>query len=369
MVIFCLALVLGLTVKTNARESLDAVMPVRGFCIAAPRPADCDKFIAFIDHDLAPRKVNTLVLRVDYNYRYKTRPELAGNVALSKSEVKKLVAVCRKDGIKIIPQINLLGHQSDGSWLGNLLRKHPEFDETPWVKMPKDYQWPNADKLYCKSYCPLHPRVHEAVFAAMDELCDVFEADTFHAGMDEVFYLGEDQCPRCHGLDKAELFAGEVRRIHDHLQQHGRNLWIWGDRLIDGRTTGVGEWEGSFNNTDRAIDLIPKDITLCDWHYESRVPTAAYFAIKGFHVVTCPWKSAETAIQQAGDMARWRATATPEMKPRFCGMMQTVWSGTGTFLGKDKAGKGNPTNSWNCFVALFDNIRQLEQPHAMPIKP
>jgi hypothetical protein len=365
---FLMAL-LCLAVKTNATNAPDDFMPVRGFCIGAPRPADLDKFIAFIDHELAPRKVNTLVLRVDYNYQFESHPELRDKEALSGEEVKKLVAVCRKDGMRIIPHINLLGHQSWHTTPGNLLLKYPEFDETPWIKMPREYNATNSGGLYCKSYCPLHPKVHEVVFAVMDELCDVFEADAFHAGMDEVFYLGEDQCPRCGGRDKAELFADEVRRIHDHLQLHGRSLWIWGDRLIDGKTTGVGKWEGSYNNTYRAIDMIPKDITICDWHYVNPVPTAAYFAVKGFKVVACPWKSEGCAVVQADEMAEWRATATPQMKEQFQGMMQTVWSGANTFLENDYAGTGNPTNSWKCFEALFGEINKLETAAPPPLKP
>jgi hypothetical protein len=133
--------------------------------------------------------------------------------ALSPEDVRKLVAACRRRSIRIIPQINLLGHQSWVSRRGRLFEVYPEFDETPWVKMPETYAWPNSDRLYCKSYCPLHPQVHEVVFALMDELCAIFETDAFHAGMDEVFDLGEDRCPRCSGKDKAALFAGEVRRI------------------------------------------------------------------------------------------------------------------------------------------------------------
>jgi hypothetical protein len=358
--LFCLTALLCLAVKTNAGNGPDDLMPVRGFCIAAPRPAGLDKFIAFIDQELAPRHVNTLVVEVDYDYQYQSHPELRDDKALSREDVKRLVAACRKDGMRIVPMIDLLGHQSEGGELGNLLRKYPEFDETPWVKMPKKYHWPNADHLYCKSYCPLHPKVHEVVFALVDELCDVFEADTFHAGMDEVFYLGEAKCPRCRGRDKAELFADEVRRIHDHLQQRGRSLWIWGDRLIDGKTTGLGMWEGSCNSTYRAIDLIPKDVLICDWHYETPSPTAAYFAIKGFKVVSCPWELATCAVWQADEMARLRTTATPEMKERFEGMMQTVWDDPETFLKRDYAGKGNPTNAWNCFQTLFEEINKLE---------
>jgi hypothetical protein len=276
------------------------------------------------------------------------------------------VAACKKHNIHLIPQINLLGHQSGGSTCGTLLRVHPEFDETPWVKLPEHYAWPNADRLYCKSYCPLYPEVHEVVFAAVDELCDAFEADTFHAGMDEVFYLGEDKCPRCSGKDKAALFAGEVRLIRDQLRQKNRQLWIWGDRLLDGKTTGLGEWEASFNGTDRAIDLIPKDVVICDWHYDRPAPTAIYFALKGFQVVTCPWNRPQVAATQLEDVLHFRANATPQTQPRMLGMIETVWSGCGQFLDhfnarNTGAEQQNQRGDVKCFVTLFDKMASLNQ--------
>jgi hypothetical protein len=356
-------LLLAFTGKASAQTNWDALMPVRGFCISAPQPRDLDAFIAFIDKELRPRHVNTLILQVNYDYQFETHPELRAASALSKEHVKKLVAACKTDEIRIIPQFNLLGHQSWAGNLGNLLRQYPDFDETPNVKMPEKYKWPNADRLYCKSYCPLHPDVHRVVFALMDELCDVFEADAFHAGMDEVFYIGEDQCPRCSGRDKSELFAGEVRRLHDHLQEKGRSLWIWGDRLLPGKTTGLGMWEASYNNTDRAIDLIPKDVMICDWHYERPDPTAAYFALKGLSVVTCPWKSPQTAVLQTQDMLRFRSDSAPEMKDRFQGMVQTVWSDAGSFLRRDYGAQTNTEakSPWNCFTAMFDEIARQQQ--------
>jgi hypothetical protein len=298
---------------------------------------------------------------VDFNYRFESHPELRDSDALSKEDLKKLVKICREYKISIIPQINLLGHQSWAKRTGNLLRIYPEFDETPNVKMAEKYVWPNPDKLYCKSYCPLHPKVHEVVFALVDEICDVFEAGAFHAGMDEVFYIGEEQCPRCSGKDKAELFAGEVTAIHNQLSLKGRHLWIWGDRLLDGKTSGLGEWEASFINTFRAIDMIPKDVMICDWHYEKPVQTAVWFAIKGFSVVTCPWRNAQIAVEQVNDMVRFRSSATPEMAPHFCGMVQTVWSGTGQFMdGFYGSRPENPANSpVVCFKALFDEISRL----------
>ncbi|NLJ43686.1 MAG: family 20 glycosylhydrolase [Bacteroidales bacterium] len=348
---------------SGPQEQLDTILPIRGFCIAAPRPAGLAEFIKFIDEELAPAKVNTLILRVDYNYQYESHPELRDSSALSKNDVRKLVAACRKNNIRIIPQVNLLGHQSWAGTVGNLLRVYPEFDETPLVLMPEKYVWPNPDGLYCKSYCPLHPGVHDIVFDLIDEICDVFETDAFHAGMDEVFYIGERQCPRCAGRDPSELFAGEVRTLRDHLSLKGRKLWIWGDRLIDGRTTGLGEWEASYNNTWRAVDMIPKDVVICDWHYERPDKTPVYFAMKGLSVVTCPWRMPDNAVLQVHDMVNFRNHSTPEMKERFLGMVQTVWSGAEQFLGsyygrRKEDGNNTPVN---CFRALYKEIGKLDR--------
>jgi hypothetical protein len=328
--------------------------PLRGFCIEAPRNEGVDAFVKFINEELGPRKINTLILRVDFNYEFTTHPELRAQNPLTKANVSKLVDACAKHNIQVIPQVNLLGHQSWAGSIGNLLRVYPQFDETPQVKMPEKYEWPNADGLYCKSYCPLHPDVHKVVFDIVDEVCDAFKSSAFHAGMDEVFYIGDDKCPRCGGRDKAELFAGEVRTIRDHLSTKNRKLWIWGDRLIDGKTTGMGMWEASFNNTHRAVDMIPKDVMICDWHYERPDKTAVYFAMKGFKVATCPWKNPTVAVQQSTDMMTFRKDATDEMKENYQGIVQTVWSSASNFLdgfyGKTTEKGETP---WECFTAVF----------------
>jgi N-acetyl-beta-hexosaminidase len=354
---FLLTVVFSVALLAMGQTEKSTDLPVRGFCIAAPKPTDLDRFIKFINDELGPRKINILILRVDFNYQYESHPELRDSNALSKADVKKLVQAARSNGIHIIPQINLLGHQSWAETTMALLRVYPQFDETPHVKMPEKYVWPNPDGLYCKSYCPLHPDVHKVVFSLVDEVCDAFEATAFHAGMDEVFYIGDDKCPRCAGRDKAELFANEVTKIHNHLHQKQRTLWIWGDRLLDGKTTGLGMWEASMNNTHRAVDMIPKDVVICDWHYERADKTAVYFAMKGFNVVTCPWRNPEVAMIQAADMHSFRKTSTPEMRDRFQGIVQTVWSDPGTFLDgfyenvKDPDTRDN--TPWNSFKSVF----------------
>jgi hypothetical protein len=313
-------------------EKIDTILPVRGLAIAAPSAKGLDLFIKFINEELAPAHFNLLILRVDWNYAYESYPNLRDRNPLSKDDVKKIVKACKDNHICIVPQINLLGHQSWAKSTGNLLREYPEFDETPHVHTENYSGWPNPDGLYCKSYCPLHPEVHTVVFALMDELINVFETNWFHAGMDEVFYIGDDKCPRCKGIDKAKLFADEVSRIADHLAKRNGRLMIWGDRLIDGETTGMGEWEASTNNTHRAIDLIPNNVFICDWHYERAEQSAVMFAMKGFDVATCPWRKPEIAVRQLNDMLRFRKNSSRKMTSHFKGIIETIWSGSDGFL-------------------------------------
>ena len=331
--------ILSLTIISLILKA-ESPYPVRGLCVSAPGVDNVDEFVKFIETDLATTGLNLLILRIDYRYQFKSHPELIGNNPYSEADVKKLVKVCNENNIRLIPQINLFGHQSWHSSLGKLLQVYPEFDETPNIKLPPDgeYKWPNPDGLYCKSYCPLHPDVHDVVFDLVDEICDAFETDAYHAGLDEVFYIGHEDCPRCHGHDKAELFAGEVTKIRNHLNEKGRELWIWGDRLIDGKTTGIGLWEGSYNNTHRAIDMIPKDVVICDWHYERPDPTAVLFAAKGLGVVTCPYRNTENAIEQEKMTRLFIEGATKETKPKYMGMLQTAWGSAERFM---ESYKGN----------------------------
>ncbi len=318
--------------KHTVEEEAGEPLPVRGMAVETPKPDALGRCLTFIEEELVRAHFNLLILRVDWNYAYESHPELSDPNPLKLEDVKRIVALCREHGIRLVPQINLLGHQSWAKQNLALLREYPQFDENPSVKTENYSEWPNPDRLYCKSYCPLHPEVHDVVFAVVDEVCDAFEADAFHAGMDEVFYLGEEECPRCHDKDKADLFAGEVTLIRNHLAGKGRQLMIWGDRLIDGRTTGIGEWEASYNDTWPAIDRIPKDVFICDWHYERADLTAAYFALKGFSVATCGYRNPEVCLQQIDDQRRFRAQSAPETAARFQGYIHTIWSGADHFL-------------------------------------
>lgn len=340
------------------QEAGAMTLPVRGLHTFAPARKDLAGALEFIRQSLPAEGINTLIMEFNYQYNYQSRPEFADASALGRDEVRQIAAACREKGIALIPQINCLGHQSWDERNGRLLEKHPEFDETPG-------KHPRNKGIYCRSYCPLHPDVHKVLFDLMDELIAACDAKAFHVGLDEVFILADPDCPRCKGKDPADLFAGEVQALHAHLAARGCRLWMWGDRFLDGKATGIGQWEASTNGTAAAVDRVPKDIVICDWHYGKAHETPRYFAQKGFEVVACPWRKSDVALAQLGHVRAVRADADKAVAARALGMVQTTWCGFAPFLGAYRAQADGtaPTQdaaseTAQCFRALAKAMRE-----------
>jgi hypothetical protein len=347
---------LWISVATVALGAAVSPLPVRGLYLSAPKPDEVPLTVRFIREALPKEGVNVLVMEFDYRYQYTSHAEVVDADALSKADVKAIVAACHEAGVRLIPLINLLGHQSWAAQTFALLQAHPEFDETPG-------KYPNNKDIYCRSYCPLHPALHKVVFDLLDELAEVCEADAVHVGMDEVFILADADCPRCKTRNRAELFAQEVRTLHDHLAETHREMWMWGDRLLDGSVTGLGEWEASQNGTAWAINMVPRDIVICDWHYDSAPPTAAYFAVQGFRVLYAPWRMPEVALGELDLIRSIRTHGNEAIAPRMLGVLQTTWGSASDFIKAYNLDSSAPKESAEAaytFKALFNTIRAMQ---------
>ena len=141
---------------------------------------------------LAAVGVNVVVIEVDYSFEFQSHPEVRSTQFVTKTEARELTAAAHAQGIRLIPLFNCLGHQSWSKVTAPLLAKHPEFDETP-------DKFPQNKDIYCRSWCPQNPDLNRFVFALIDELIDGFDADAVHVGMDEVFLIASEYCPRCRG--------------------------------------------------------------------------------------------------------------------------------------------------------------------------
>jgi len=286
---------------------------------------------------LVPLGVNVIVYEVDYNFAFQSHPELRYPEVITQAQARDLAAFCRRHGVRLIPQFNCLGHQS---WVRQkvvfpLMTNYPELEEVP--NLPKE----RADKTL-KSWCPLHPKVNRIVFALIDELVDAFGADAFHVGMDEVLVIASGRCPRCRGKSPATLFARAVNDLHRHLvKEKGLTMLMWGDRLLDATQKGMGRgWEASELGTAKAIEMIPKDIVICDWHYsvQEDYPSVREFQAKGFRVWPASWKNVEAAVALM-DCAHRDATE------RMLGHLCTSWVLTPGTFARALLGEGDPAKT------------------------
>ena len=266
--------------------------------------------------------LNVLILEVDYNFAFESHPELRmGDKPITGEGARKFAKTCQDLGIRLIPQFNCLGHQSWAKSTFTLLTRYPELDLTPGA-------FANNEGLYCREWDPLNPKVNEIIFPMLDELIDAFEADALHVGMDEVFLIGSEHSPSTKGKNPAEVFAKAVNDLHEHLVKKRKvEMLMWGDRLINGKVYKYGDWESATNGTAPAIDLIPKDIILCDWHYEMRdtYPSVPMFAAKGFRVWPCGWNKVDASnalIRYSRDLNN----------SNMLGHLFTTWSGKNQWL-------------------------------------
>ena len=323
--VMILALVFGATIAPTSAAADKAWLEEwqkknrtwRALHLIGPGPQRLEVTRQLISEFLVPMRFNVLILEVNYGFQYQSHPELECR-GLTRQQARELAAFSRKHGIRLIPLFNCLGHQSWGSNTSALLTKYPQFDETPHV--PADNKG-----IYCREWCPSHPEVNKIVFDLLDELSDAFDADAVHVGMDEVFLIGDEKCPRCRGKDPGELFAKVVCELHQHLaEQKGVEMLMWGDRLLDAAKSSYGKWEASQTGSHRAIERIPREIIICDWHYGRRedYPSVRFFQEQGFRVLPATWKNPDGAVAL---IRCSRSEATQKM----LGLLFTGWSAGG----------------------------------------
>ena len=236
----------------------------RGVHLMSPGKAGIPALKKGIDEGLKPLGINVVVLEVELRLSVQVASRTQRWIGLKPRGRPRPGRLLSRPGHPADPQLNCLGHQSWAKTTMPLLTKYPQFDETPEV--PADNKG-----IYCRSWCPLHPDVNRVVFALIDELIDAFDADAFHVGMDEVFLVASDSARGARGKNPAEVFAKSVNDLHRHIVKDRKlTMLMWADRLLDDKTMHYGKWESSANGTAPAIDKIPNDIIMCDWHYEPR---------------------------------------------------------------------------------------------------
>ena len=318
---FCVALVLLALLPgcTTIRETKPPSVKIsgawRGVHLWVDRESRAQELVRTLPA-LAAAGANTVVIEVNYSFEFQAHPELRKKDFITRQTAHALVAAARRSGLRLIPEFNCLGHQSFGGRLEPLLKVHPEFSESSSLSLANT-------NLYCLEWCPNAPGLNEIIFSLLDEMAEAFEADAIHVGMDEVYLLGASDCPRCHGKNPAELFAAQVNALHAHLGGEKKlQMLMWADRVIGPKFQGYSRFDNARNDLSAAMDLLPRDIVMCDWHYEWRknYPSVPLLAEKGFRVWPAGFLPLKAA-QQLSDFAQAQPT-------NVVGYLATTWNKT-----------------------------------------
>ncbi|MFA7183840.1 MAG: beta-N-acetylhexosaminidase [Victivallales bacterium] len=198
----------------------------------------------------AANKINTLEIGLDNMLIYDSYPEIAAPGAFSKEEMKAIIDYAAKYYIRIIPIIQSLGHVDHSIFSG-----FPDILETPEAN----------------TYCPSNEKVYEILFSVLDEVIELFNPPYLNIGHDEVDALGK--CEKCRKFTPPEIFARDISRIHDHLKKRGVRTAMFGDMLLNPDGIAEERFAGYFKggkpfNTYKALEKLPKDIIIADWHYD-----------------------------------------------------------------------------------------------------
>ncbi len=242
-------------------------MPFRGHMIFTsgwPQdPLDEDMLKEFIYKQVAGFKYNTLVWQMKAGYRYSRRPRLANRCGLTRETVRAVADFARDHFLEIIPCTNILGH---GNWI---VLKYPELKEDG-----KEHQ-----------ICTRHPETYPLIYDVLEEMDEVFDhPKRLLVGLDEVrwktFNLPEEErCERCRGIPKWQVFADHVNTLHEFLSARGTEMWMWGDMLIPSHNGGAPF------HCRKALDLLPKDVVICNWSAEYSPGSSRMFSEAGFRVI------------------------------------------------------------------------------------
>lgn len=242
-------------------------------------PTDPEILKKLID-TTADSGMNMICLELEKGIQYESHPEISASWALDKKTIKGIVDHIRDRGLIPVPKVPLFSHSE------YILEKHPEFRE------------PDS-----KVYCTSSPGLYPLIFELLEEVIDLFKPVYLHIGHDEALSSYDPRkrtrittCDKCVKKKSHNVFKDDIIQLHDFLSEKNIRTMMWADCLLkpddfkDSCFYQSGVYGGPPDNLHLAIDSLPKDIIMCDWHYEParEFPTVRFLQDKGFETLGCP---------------------------------------------------------------------------------
>lgn len=178
-----------------------------------------DLFWELVDHAKACG-INTVVLDLADGIVYESHPELAIEGSIEREELMEMIKRLRELGLDIIPKLNF--STCHDVWL-------------------KEYSRMVSTKPY-----------YDVCRDIINEVCDVFEPEIIHLGMDEENYENQSKYD-CAVVRQNDLWWHDLRFLVDVVESRGAKAMIWSDYAR--------------HRPDEFTKKCPKSVVQCPWYY------------------------------------------------------------------------------------------------------
>ena len=206
---------------------------------------------------IARYKINTYMPYLEDMLQLKSYPSIGKNRgALSNKEVEEIVSYATERYIDVIPAFQTLGH------FENILTKEEFVDYA---------EFPGAASLAvteAKTYGFLENMLKE-VFA-------LFPSEYINIGADESYDVGYGKSKALtNKVGSAKVHTEHYKKVFQFCKANNKKVIMYGDVIL---------------NQKDILDLIPKDITIIDWHYgaNKRYVSTDIFKKAKFNFIVSP---------------------------------------------------------------------------------
>jgi hexosaminidase len=262
---------------------------------------------------LADLKYNHFELYIEgFSFAYPSFKSLwdGKETPITGEEIRELDAFCKTRFIDLVPNQNLFGHMT--AWLAT-----DQFKDL--AECPKGYKM--FGLLSMKGTIdPSDPRSIDLVKKMTDDLLPNFTSGYYNVNLDEPFELGKGKSKELVEKNgEGQVYLDFALKIHDIVKSKNKKMLMWGDIVI--------------KHPD-LIPLIPKDITVLDWGYESIYPYERHCKMlqsAGLNYMVCPGTNSWTSITGRTDnmLATIESATTNGFKYGAKGMLNTDWGDMG----------------------------------------
>ncbi len=278
-------------------------------------------YYQLMDH-LAQLKINGVILEIEDKLKYKRRPEVGSEDALSIEKWKSISEYAKKRNIKISPLVQGLGHAS-------YILKHEQNK-----KLRDD---PKSDW----AFNPLDPETYKLQF---DLYLDAMEATPYgkylHVGGDEVQTTG-----RKSGKSALELNLIWLNKVSAFAEKHNRIPIFWDDMLLKqgevyypiydlniSKQKVDSIWEVNEPKLNKFIKQFPENCIYMRWNYHvtesyGNARAMDWFTNNGLKVMGATAGQTRWTLmpQRESNIDQIRIFADQSIKRNFNGLLLTLW--------------------------------------------